>query len=91
MNLFKIVDLEDYCSRVDCHTNPKTLKIMEGGKRLVGGEPRYRIRAITFPLTFMIQWDAEELSLAQFESYVSTLKAHGHTKGSLEDLSTGRL
>ena len=91
MNLFKIEDLQAYCTRVDCHNNPKTLKIVEGAQRIVNGEPTYGIRAITFPLTFMIQWQANELTREQFDCYANILKDHGHTTGSLEDLSTGRL
>jgi hypothetical protein len=91
MNLFKIQELEDYCVKADCHTNPKTLKIVEGTERLVAGQPRFRIRAVTFPLTFMIQWQAEGLTKEKFDSHVGILVDHGHMKGRLEDLSTGRL
>ena len=90
MNLFQIQELEDYCSKADSHSNPKTLKVVEGTEREGKVGQIYRIRAVTFPLTFMIQWQADGLNKEQFDTHVSVLLEHGHMKGRLEDLSTGR-
>ena len=89
MNLFKIDDIKDYCTKSVSHNNPKTLKIVEGTMRIVSDEPKYRLKAITFPLTFMIQWQGEDLDKETFEHYVQMLLDCDHTKGKLEDFTTG--
>ncbi len=89
MNLFKIDDIKDYCNKSISHNNPKTLKIVEGTMRVVNDQPRYRLKAITFPLTFMIQWQGDDLDKEVFDHYVEMLVDCNHTKGKLEDFTTG--
>ena len=57
--------------------------------RIVSDEPKYRLKAITFPPTFMIQWQGEDLDKETFEYYVQMLLDCDHTKGKLEDFTTG--
>ena len=84
MQMIKFSTLEDYLEKVDAYDSPKTIKIVECYRK----ETDCRLRAITFPLTFQMEWQwflkGEEAQWA-FDIHLETLKAHGHRVGKITE------
>ncbi len=88
MKLMKIIELEDYLKTADAYDNPKTLKIVESGS----GGGVFWTKAITFPMTFQIQWHRSYNgvdALTQSARDLETIVRHNHMKGKVEDITTG--
>ena len=84
MQIVKFKDLEDYIEKADAYNSPKTIKIVEGWKK----ETDCRIIAVTFPLTFRMEWTwtmRGEGAQDPFEVHMETLRSHGHAIGKITE------
>ncbi len=84
MQIVKFKELESYIEKADAYDSPKTIKVVEGWKK----ETDCRIRAVTFPLTFQMEWTwtmKGEGAQMPFEVHMETLRAHGHAIGHIAD------
>lgn len=84
MQIVRFNSLSDYLEKVDAYDSPRTIKIVEPYKK----ETDCRLKAITFPLTFQMEWSwtsREEDAQVVFETHLSTLKEHHHAIGKITE------
>ena len=84
MQIVEFKALEDYLEKADVYDSPKTIKIVEGWKK----ESDCRIKAVTFPLTFRMEWSwtmRGEFCQDSFDIHLATLKAHKHSIGRITE------
>jgi|SRR3972149_2451821 len=90
MKKIELNKLEDYLTTAGAHSNPKTLKVVEAFK----GEKCWGLRAVTFPVTFILEWkkyfNLDEVGKAEYNTTLTSLLEQGHLEGKVTDITTGR-
>ena len=91
MQTITLTKIGDYLKKADPYNNPRTLKVVEIYTNPV--TETYKLRAITFPQTFMIQWIFQgkgEEAKEEMESFIKELKDHDHIEGKVTEISGER-
>ncbi len=87
MKIFMLDELEDYITKSESYTNPKTMKVVE--KTAFGSG--FTLVAVTFPSTYMVQWSKDykgDNADIMCEADFKKLKEQEHLSGRIGDITT---
>ena len=85
MKQFTIENISNYLDKANAYDNPKTMKVVQVQ---VVSEGLIRVRAVTFPQTFIIEW-TQDLVSEDAKTWIDQLEAVGHVRGTVKDVTTG--